>query len=76
VGPSQPLIPGAKGKAEGNIHPITGHKAQRWSRGIALLFLYLGCRWGGWSTPRQSRFTPGKDPIPIVEEVGWAPGTI
>ena len=26
----------------------------------------LGTRWGGWSTPHTSRFTPGKDPVPIV----------
>jgi hypothetical protein len=29
---------------------------------------------GLWSTPRPGRFTPGKDLIPIVQEVGWAPG--
>ena len=23
----------------------------------------------------QSRFTPGTDPVPIVQESGWAPGT-
>ena len=28
---------------------------------------------GRWSTPRPGRFTPGKDPIPIVKEAGWAP---
>jgi len=27
---------------------------------------------GGWSTPRPSSFTPGKDPVPIVPEAGWA----
>ena len=21
---------------------------------------------GGWSTPRPGRFTPGKDPVPII----------
>ena len=21
-------------------------------------------------------FTPGKDPVPIVQEAGWAPGTV
>ena len=26
----------------------------------------LGSRWGGRSTPHLGRFTPGKDPIPIV----------
>ena len=29
--------------------------------------------WGGWSTPHPGRFTPGKDPVPIVQEAGWAP---
>ena len=28
--------------------------------------------WGGWSTPRPGHFTPGKDPVPIVEDAGWA----
>jgi len=36
-------------------------KAQRRSTGIALLFLNLGARWDGWSTPRPVRFTPGKE---------------
>jgi len=27
------------------------------------------------STPRPL-FTPGKDPIPIVQEAGWAPGPV
>jgi hypothetical protein len=39
-------------------------------RGIALLFLDLGTRRGGWSAPRPGRFTPGKDPVPIVQEAG------
>jgi hypothetical protein len=29
-------------------------------------FFNFGTRWGGWSTPRPSRFTPGHDPEPIV----------
>jgi hypothetical protein len=36
-------------------------------------FFNLGARWGGWSTPHPGRFTPGKDPVPIVQEAGWAP---
>jgi hypothetical protein len=29
----------------------------------------------GWVVkPRPDRFTPGKDPVPIVWEAGWAPG--
>jgi hypothetical protein len=35
------------------------------NRCIAVLFA-LGARWGGWSTPRPGRFTPGKDPVTIV----------
>jgi hypothetical protein len=31
---------------------------------------------GGWSVPRPGRFTPGKDPVPIVHEAGWAPGPV
>ena len=49
--------------------------AQRVGRGIALLFHYRGTR-RGWvvsSTPRPY-FTPGKDPVPIVQEAGWASG--
>ena len=31
---------------------------------------------GGWSTQRPGRFTPRKDSVLIVEEAGWAPGTV
>jgi hypothetical protein len=31
---------------------------------------------GGWSTPRPGRFTPEKDPVPIIQEVVWAPGPV
>ena len=31
---------------------------------------------GGWSAPRPGRFTPGKDPVPFVQEAGWAPGAV
>jgi hypothetical protein len=51
--------------------------AQRVGRDIALLFHDLGTR-RGWVinvTPRPY-FTPGKDPLPIVQEAGWAPGSV
>ena len=51
--------------------------AQRVGRGIALLFHDRGTR-RGWvvsSTPRP-HLNPGKDPVPIVQEVGWAPGPV
>ena len=51
--------------------------AQRVSRGIAILFHDRGIR-RGWmvsSTPRP-HFTHGKDPVPILQEAGWAPGPV
>jgi len=51
--------------------------AQRVGRGIALLLHDHGTR-RGWvvsSTPRP-HFTPGKDPVPILQEAGWAPGPV
>ena len=51
--------------------------AQRVGRGIALLFHDRGTRreWVVSSTPRP-HYTPGKDPVPIVQEAGWAPGPV
>ena len=31
---------------------------------------------GGWSAPRPGRFTPGNEPVLIVQEAGWAPGPV
>jgi hypothetical protein len=31
---------------------------------------------GAWSTQRPGRFTPGKDPVRIVQEAGWTPGSV
>jgi len=55
----------------------TGRTAHRGSRGIALPFHNHGTRrgWGVSVTPRPL-FTPGKDPVPIVQETGWAPGPV
>ena len=50
---------------------------QRVGISIALLFLDQGTR-RGWvvsSTPRP-HFTAGKDPVPILQKAGWAPGTV
>jgi hypothetical protein len=51
----------------------TGRTAHNGSRGIALLFHDHGTRrgWGVSVTPRPL-FTPGKDPLPIVQEAEWA----
>ena len=48
--------------------------AQRLGRGIALLFHDHGT-WRGWVVSSRPRphFTLGKDPVPILQEAGWAP---
>jgi hypothetical protein len=47
-----------------------------WPRGWVELylssFLTSALEGGGWPAPRPGRFTPGKDPAPIVQEAGWA----
>jgi len=51
--------------------------AQRVGRGIALLFHDHGTR-RGWvvsSMPRP-HFTPGKEPVLILQETGWTPGPV
>ena len=53
----------------------TGRTAHRGSRGIALLFHDHGSRRGwGVSVTLRPHFTSGKNPVPIVQEAGWAPG--
>jgi hypothetical protein len=51
--------------------------AQRVGRDIALLFHTHGTiRWCVASRTPRPPFTPGKDPVPILQEVGWAPGPV
>jgi hypothetical protein len=55
----------------------TGRTAHRGSRGIALLFLDHDTRRGwGVSVKPRPLFTPGKDPVLIVQEAGWALGPV
>jgi hypothetical protein len=65
-------------RVTGRFHPfIQTTKALRESSGIALLFLDLGTRRGsGVSVTPQPLSTPGKDPVPIVQEAGWTPGPV
>jgi len=51
--------------------------AHRVGRGIALLFHDRGTR-RGWVVSSTSRphFIPGKDPVPILQEAGWAAGPV
>ena len=52
----------------------TGRTAHRGSRGIALPFLdHCTKRGEGLASRPGCSLPPGKDPVPIVWEVGWAP---
>jgi hypothetical protein len=58
------------------VHSITGHETP--TRGVEVQlysFLYLGARWK-WvvnGTPRPF-YPQRRDPVPIVQDAGWAPG--
>ena len=59
------------------VLPITGHEGpdgeQMYSSTLSSTSALDG---GGWSASRPGRFTTGKDPVPIVQEAGWAPGLV
>ena len=58
-------------EVKGKGHPRTGHEVPE--GGVSLTSALNA---GGWSTPRPIRFTPRKDPLPIVQEAGWVPGLV
>ena len=65
--------------ALGKFSPfIYATQTLRVSRGIALLFSRnFGTRRGVGGQPHApAAFTPGKGPVPIVQEAGWAPGPV
>ena len=70
-------MPTVKCKGKGKGHPTTGHEGPEgelmYSSTLPLTSALDG---GGWSTPRPGRFTPGKVPVPIVQESGLSPGPL
>ena len=64
-------------KGKGKDFPLQARCGPEGGTGIAILFHDRGTR-RGWmvsSTPRP-HFTPGKDPVLILQEAGWAPGPV
>ena len=62
---------------KGKGHPRTGHEGPEGEQ------MYNSTRpstsaldGGGCSAPLPGRFTPGKDPVPFVQEAGGAPGPV
>ena len=63
---------------KGKVFPL---QVRLWPRGWVELQLYsfmtTALEEGEWSAVRPGRtLPPGKDPVPIVQEAGWAPGPI
>jgi hypothetical protein len=58
---------------KGKGHPITGHEGPEGGRGIDLLLLDLGARRGWVVNTTPLPVYPGKHPVPLVQEAGWAP---
>jgi hypothetical protein len=60
--------------SKGNVNPVTGHEDPE---AIALLFLQTR-RQMGWTvnaTPRPL-YPRERDSVPILQEAGWAPGSV
>ena len=65
-------------KCKGKGHPITRHEGpegvQMYNSTLPSTSTLDG-RWVVNATPRPL-YPPGKDPVPIVQEAGWAPGPV
>ena len=56
-----------KGKSKSKVLPRTGHEGPEGEQMYSsTLPSTSALDEGGWSVPRPGRFTPGKDPVPIV----------
>jgi len=66
-----------KGKGKGKVHRITDQEGPEGDQMYSSTLPSTSALDGGeWSKPRPVRFTPGKDPVPILYEVEWAPGPV
>ena len=66
-----------KGKGKGKVHPITSYEGPEVEyRYSATRSLASSLDCDGWSTPRPDRFTPGKGPVPFVQDAGCDPGPV
>jgi hypothetical protein len=63
-------------KVKGQISHYNRPRRSRCGVIMSLLFFNLGAVSSGWSAPRPGRFTPWKNPVPIVQEAGWTPGPV
>ena len=69
------VISNIKGKGKGKILPRTGQEGPEGEQMYSsTLPSTSALDWGGLSTPRPGRFTPRKDPVPIVRSLGGPQG--
>jgi hypothetical protein len=68
--PPLPLALATLGKVKVKFTLEQAMKAQKGSRDITTLSLTSALDGVGWLTPRPGRFTPGNDPVPVVQEAG------
>ena len=69
---TQRLAPTSQNK---RVHPRTGHDGPEVEYMYSSTLTLTSALYGGWvfkATPRPLY----KDPVPIVQEVGWAPGSV
>jgi hypothetical protein len=63
-----------KVKVKVTLQQVT--KAQGGAEVYCTLSLTSVLRVYGWSALRPGRFTPGTEPVPFIQEAGWASGTV
>ena len=58
------------------INVKSPNNISEWQMGFNSAFkgLTLALNVGGWSAPHTGLFTSENDPVPIIQEAGWAPG--
>jgi len=64
-------------KCKGKIHSRIGHEGPEGIQVyISTVSLTSALDRGVWSTPCPGRFSPGKELVPFVKDVAWAPGPV
>jgi hypothetical protein len=64
-------------RSKGTFRPIAGQDGPERGRAVAVLFFNLGARlrWVLSATPRPL-YPLGREKMPIIYEIGWAPGQV
>jgi hypothetical protein len=62
---------------QGTFRTKTGHEGPEREYMCRFTLSLTTALYGGeWSAPCIGRFTPGKEPVPIVQTAGWFPGPV